>query len=144
MRGKTRQSEPREKVRDSYLQLIKRFPLRPLRNDADAKRAGDVLAKLASRGEGKLDAGERDYLDALTLIVQAYEERQQPVPPDRRTPLQRLKYLMNEAKMKPVQLGELVGGRAQASLILNGKRELSKANIRALSDHFGLDAGYFL
>jgi antitoxin component HigA of HigAB toxin-antitoxin module len=43
-----------------------------------------------------------------------------------------------------VQLGELVGGRAQASLILNGKRELSKANIRALSDHFGLDAGYFL
>jgi HTH-type transcriptional regulator/antitoxin HigA len=144
MRRKSSQSDSREKVRDSYLQLIKRFPLRPLRNDADAERAGDVLATLAARGEANLDSGERDYLDALTLIVQAYEERRRPLPPDRRTPLQRLKYLMRESKMKPVHLGDLVGGRSQASLILNGKRELSKANIRALSDHFKLDAGYFL
>jgi HTH-type transcriptional regulator / antitoxin HigA len=144
MRRKPNRAEANARAEDRYFELVKRFPLRPLRNDIDCERAGEVVAKLAARGEDNLDSGERDYLDALTLILQAYEQRRHPIPKDKRTPLQRLKYLMREAKMKPVQLGELVGGRAQASLVLHGKRELSKANIRALSDHFGLDAGYFL
>jgi antitoxin component HigA of HigAB toxin-antitoxin module len=144
MRGKPERTAVVPKLTDHYLELIKQLPLRRLRDDADARRAGAMLSTLAARGEENLSLGERDYLEALTLILQAYEQQRDPIPADKRTPLQRLKYLMRESKMKPVHLGKLVGGRAQASLILHGKRELSKANIRALSDHFKLDAGYFL
>ncbi len=42
-------------------------------------------------------------------------------------------------------LGELLGsGKGMASLILNGKRELSKANIRVLADRFKVSAAAFL
>jgi len=50
----------------------------------------------------------------------------------------------DRAAMKPIDLGKLVGGRAQASLILSGKRELSKATIRALADRFKVSPALFL
>src|SRR3954466_15949756 len=90
------------RTKDRYLELIKQFPLRRLRDDADAHLAGEMASTLAVRGEKNLSPGERDYLDALTLILQVYEQHGHPIPADKRTPLQRLKYLMRESKMKSV------------------------------------------
>ena len=41
-------------------------------------------------------------------------------------------------------LGRLLGNRPLGSLILNGKRELSKAHIRKLAEHFAVDPGALL
>jgi antitoxin component HigA of HigAB toxin-antitoxin module len=41
-------------------------------------------------------------------------------------------------------LGDVIGSRPAASMILKGERELSKSHIRRLAQHFKLDAGYFL
>jgi hypothetical protein len=46
---------------------------------------------------------------------------------------------MEENRMNTVDLGEIVGGSGQASMILRGKRELSKANI-----HFHISPGLLL
>ena len=59
-------------------------------------------------------------------------------------PIELLKYLMEEHGMNTVSLGKLVGGSGQASLVLRGKRELSKANIRALADRFNVSPALFL
>ena len=41
-------------------------------------------------------------------------------------------------------MGRLLGNRALASLILNGHRQLSKAHIRKLANHFKISAALFL
>ena len=58
-------------AKDTYLELVKRFPLVPIKDDGHYDQAAAVLKKLAIQDEGTLDAGEAAYLDALTLFVEA-------------------------------------------------------------------------
>jgi HTH-type transcriptional regulator/antitoxin HigA len=131
-------------VGPDYLALVREFPLRPLRDHAEYDRAATVLDGLVMR---KLSPGERDYLDALTLMVEAYydDEHAPPAGLERRTPLQRVRWLMDSAGDTPSQFGDIVGSRIAASMFLNGTRgELSKPQIRRLARHLKLDAGFFL
>ena len=131
-------------VDDAYLSLIQEYPLKELRSDRDLEAAQKVLAKLMLKPEEALTVGESDYLGALSVLVRAYEERRFPVSREGRTPLERLKFLMETSGMSSSSLGDVIGSRPAASMVLKGERELSKAHIRKLAGHFKLDAGYFL
>lgn len=132
-------------IAPSYLALLKRFPLRPIRSESDYDAASAVLDRLVVRDENTLDEGETDYLEMLELLIEDYDERHFQPRPDKRTPGQRLKELMHQTSMTPVDLRSLLEvSQPLVSLILSGKRELSKANIKRLAEHFRLDAGYFL
>jgi HTH-type transcriptional regulator/antitoxin HigA len=132
------------KVADDYLKLVRQFPLRPLRSKHDYDAAIGVLKALVARADDGLSPGETDYADALSQFVGSYESAHYAIPHQLRTPLERLKYLMQQHAMKSGDLGKLLGsGPGHASLILNGKRELSKANIRTLADRFKVSAALF-
>ena len=138
-----------KKRRDTgdYLKLIRRFPLRPIRTANDYQRAGAILLQLTARADDPgLTGGESDYADVLARLVREYDERHSSILAEARmlSPIDALKHLMEEHDMNTVSLGKLVGGSGQASLILNGKRELSKANIRTLADHFKVNPSLFL
>lgn len=128
----------------AYLALIDLFPLRPLRSERDYDAAVAVLDTLAVRPEGSLDPGEQDYLDTLTMLVEAYDREHHDLDTEPRDPLAMLKYLMQESGMSQAELGRLLGNRALASLILNGHRHLSKSHIRKLADHFKVSPALFL
>lgn len=132
------------KLHGDYLRLCQEFPLRCLRSDAEYDAAVAELDRLVVRPEGSLSSGERDYLDTLTLLVAAYDTARFEIRSPRMTPLQRLKYLMDQSGMNSSALGRLLGNRGLASLILNGHRQLSKTHIRILSYHFKVDPGMFL
>ena len=127
-----------------YLALIDIFPLRPLRSERDYDAAVAVLEKLAVRAEGSLGQGEQDYLDTLTLLVEAYDREHYDLALGRRDALSMLTYLMQESGMTQADLGRLLGNRALASLILNGHRHLSKSHIRKLAGHFKVSPALFL
>jgi HTH-type transcriptional regulator/antitoxin HigA len=133
-------------VRDDYLDLVRGFPLRPIRSEPEYDQALELLKNLVGRADRHgLTTGERDYADALSQFVGAYETRRYPIPPALKTPLGRLKHLVEQSGMTTGELGELLGsGKGQASLVLNGKRELSKANIRVLADRFKVSPALFL
>ena len=61
-------------IHADYLRLVRAFLLRPLRSDREYDAAATVLDALAVRAEGSLTAGERDYLETLTLLVQAADD----------------------------------------------------------------------
>jgi HTH-type transcriptional regulator/antitoxin HigA len=126
----------------SYLSLIERFPLRPLRSEPDYEAAAAILDGLAVRPEGSLDAGEQDYLDTLTLLVEAYDREHEELN-RHADDLSMLKYLLQESGMTQADFGRLLGNRALASLILRGHRQLSKAHIRKLANHFKLSPALF-
>jgi HTH-type transcriptional regulator/antitoxin HigA len=128
--------------KDRYLELVRRFPLRPIRTKRDFVAATKAMETLAVRGEDDLNPDELDYLDVLTDLVEAYENEHYPEPLDG-TPIDRLKGLLEEARMSTADLGRLLGNSGVASQIMLGRRELSKAHIRILSRHFKLDADYF-
>src|SRR5262245_28311699 len=128
----------------AYLALIDVFPLRPLRSERDYDAAVTVLDALAVRPEGSLDPGEQDYLDTLTMLVEAYDRVHYEVAAEHGDPLTMLKYVMQERGMTQAALGRLLGNRALASLILNGRRQLSKRHIRKLADHFKVSPALFL
>ena len=128
----------------AYLALIDRFPLRPLRSGRDYDAAVAVLDALAVRAEGSLDAGEQDYFDTLTMLVEAYDQEHHAADEEKRDPLAMLKYLMEESGMAQADLGRLLGNRALASLLLNGHRHLSKSHIRKLAEHFKVSPALFL
>jgi HTH-type transcriptional regulator/antitoxin HigA len=128
----------------AYLALIRKFPLRPLRSDADYEKAASVLDVLAVRPEGSLEPGEIDYLDTLTLLVQAYDSEHHEIMARTADPLATLKYLMEQSGMRTTDLGRLLGSRGLASLILHGRRQLSKTHLRKLAEHFKVSPAVFL
>jgi HTH-type transcriptional regulator/antitoxin HigA len=128
----------------AYLELIGRFPLRPLRSERDYDAAIAILDTLAVRPEGSLSPGEQDYFDTLTMLVEAYDAQHYRIVPERREPLETLRYLMQESGMTQADLARLLGSRSAASLILGGHRRLSKSHIQKLAEHFRVSPALFL
>src|SRR5260370_31837488 len=70
-KGATTIREVYGKTEDRYQDLVRQFPLRPLRTDADLDAAVAVIDVLIDRHS--LKAPEQDYLDVLSDLVEAYE-----------------------------------------------------------------------
>jgi len=126
-----------------YLDLVREFPLRPIRNKRQLNRAMKIAGHLAAYDEGTLSAGEQDYLDALTVFLEDYQRRH-PIDLPEAKPLAMLKHLMEEHDMNISDLGRVIGSQSNASLILSGKRSISMRVMRLLSRHFGVEPAVFL
>src|SRR2546421_583838 len=120
---------------DEYLQLVKKFPPRPIHSARQYERTLAVMNDLAVRGESTLTAAEADYLDALATFVEKYDRDHFSQPPAG-PPLARLRYIIEQSEMSASDLGRLLGNRGLGSILLSGERELSKTHIRILADHF--------
>ena len=125
---------------DTYLELVREFPLTSIRNDRHLAAASKVLNGLLARP--KLEAGSREYLDALSDLIELYEDEyiQFEEPSD----AEMLKFLMES---KGVSQGTLVSdtgiGRSTISEVLAGKRPLTRKNVAILSNYFGIGQGTF-
>jgi HTH-type transcriptional regulator / antitoxin HigA len=110
--------------RDQYLELVRQFPLRPLRTDADLDAAVAVVDALIDRSG--LTKPEQDYLDVLSDLVEAYEAEMVPMKPVGDADL--LRFLIEQ---KSVSQAEAASGAAIAestiSEVLAGKRKLNHA-----------------
>src|SRR3954470_16118915 len=94
-------SDRRTRSKNSYLQLVRRFPLRPIRTAADYSRAGEILADLFARADSGLTSDESDYADVLGRLVREYDERHSSILLKRRagrkpSPVELLKHLLEE------------------------------------------------
>lgn len=128
-------------VRDDYLALVKRFPLRPLRSEKEYDAAAAMLDSLVLRA---LSEGERDYLEALTRFVEDYDQKNRERPGRGVSPLALLRHLMGENQMTSADLGRVIGSPSAASMILRGHRGISKAQSKKLAVRFRVDAKLFM
>jgi HTH-type transcriptional regulator / antitoxin HigA len=145
----TTSTKTRAKTADDYLDLVRRFPLRPIHTQVSYDQASEILMNLVGRADDGLTPGESDYADVLSRLVRDYDEQhssllRQKIAGRKSSPIAVLKYLMEEHGMNTITLGKLVGGSGQASMILSGKRELSKANIRTLAERFKVSPALFI
>jgi HTH-type transcriptional regulator/antitoxin HigA len=129
------------KLPTRYAELVTAFPLRPIHDKVDADNATEIIDAMAGHD---LTEDQSDYLDVLSDLLDRYESEREAADHAEYTPVQRLKYLMEQSEMTTADLGRLLGNRGLASLILNGHRQLSKTHMVALGKHFSVDPGLFL
>ena len=131
-------------VPDDYLELVRAFPLRAVRTEAEHTRGLRVLARLLGRPDGRLSDGERDYAQVLGRLLDDFANGGHPRPRRKMPPMEMLRFLMDQHGMNVAALGKILGNKTAASLVLSGKRELSKAHIRRLAAYFKVNAGLFI
>ena len=125
----------------TYGALVAVLPPRPIHDDVDLANATEMIDRLAGFD---LNADQEDYLEALSTFVEAYEAERFPIDDSRITPLDALKTLLAEHDMTASDLGRLLGNRTLGAAILSGRRNLSKAHIKKLAEHFKVEPGLFL
>jgi HTH-type transcriptional regulator / antitoxin HigA len=120
-------------VGDRYLELIRRFPLRPLRTDAELDRAITVIDDLIDRDD--LEPEEEDYLEVLGDLVEKYEAEQHPMPPVSDADM--LRHLIESRETTQARVAAETGiAESTISEILKGKRGLNRKHIETLARHF--------
>lgn len=125
---------------DSYMELVQRVPLKTIKNDAEHERATTMISSLIGRD---LDGGSSDYLDALIVLVNKYEDEHHTLGQDM-TPQQALRALMEANSLNQADIGRIVGSESAISMFFKGTRSLSKAQIKKLAERFKLDATIFM
>ena len=123
-------------IPDSYAELVSLLMPRPLHDDVDYRNALGVLDAMAGF---KMNADQEDYFEAIATFVEKYEAEHHTVADESTTPAELLRSLVAEHGMTESDLGRLLGDRSLGHRILSGEREVSKAHIRILAEHFSLN-----
>ena len=124
-----------------YGDLLRETLPRLIRTEAENERYLRVVEHLMSLGEG-ITPEQRELLKLLVLLIERFEAERYTL--NSAPPLEALRELMQQRSMKLADLAALIGSKGVASEILNGKRALSKANIKRLAGYFGISAEVFL
>lgn len=87
---------------------------------------------------------EEDKLfDLLANLLEDYEKRTLP-PLEESSPVERLKFLMEENNLRQSDLAGLFGTQSVVSEVLAGKREITKKQAKTLAERFKLSIGAFI
>ena len=125
---------------NTYFELVKRFPLTHIRDDEHLIVAQEMIDQLLQE---RLDLGAQEYLDALTDLVETYENRHIIIPDASEADV--LRELMESNKLSQTKLAKLVGiSQSTISAVLKGSRSLTKEQVVKLAQFFHISPGAFL
>jgi HTH-type transcriptional regulator / antitoxin HigA len=130
-----------DNIPETYADLVGLFMPRPLHDDVDYRNALAVLDAMAGF---EMNTDQEDYFEAVATFVEKYEAKHHALDALDLAPVELLRALMDEHGLSESDLGRLLGDRSLGHRILSGDRELSKAHIRTLAEHFSLDPAALL
>ncbi|MFB2768048.1 type II toxin-antitoxin system HigA family antitoxin [Pelatocladus sp. BLCC-F211] len=124
---------------DSYIELLHKFPPRPIKSEADLLAVQEVIDGLLDSGE--ITSDEQDYLNLLGILVHEYEEKYVQIPDIKGVEL--LKALIDELDLKQKDLVPVFKTESIVSAILNGQRKLTVEHIEKLAEFFSVSPSVF-
>jgi HTH-type transcriptional regulator/antitoxin HigA len=126
---------------DRYFDLVRAFPLRPIRTDAELDQAVALIDSLIDREQ--LEPDEQDYLDVLADQVEKYESEQHPLPAVSEADM--LRHLIEARDITQLKLATDTGiAESTISNILSGKRGMSRRHIETLAGYFKVSPAVFV
>ena len=128
------------KTEEEYLALVRKFPLVSIRDDTHLAAALAIIDGLLEQPQPS--TAEEEYLSALTILVEVYENAHVVIPPA--SGVEVLRSLMEENRLSQADLAPLFGSPSIISEVLSGKRRLTLAHIARLAERFGLPADVFI
>jgi HTH-type transcriptional regulator/antitoxin HigA len=139
MRPTVSRTIPRS-ITDTYLKLVRKFPLRSIRTEQELDAAQAVLDELLRQ---QLDEGGEEYLAALTDLIELYEDKAHPIPDASEADV--LRMLMESNGLTQAALARKTGiAQSTLSAVLGGLRSLTKEQILSLARYFHVAPSAFL
>jgi len=128
-------------VGNEYFQLVRRFPLRPIRSERELDEATRVIDELIA--DERRSPGADDYLDVLSDLVEKYESEHHRIPDA--SPVEVLQFLIEDRKtnQRAVALGSGMHVSTMSE-ILSGARQMNLDHMRKLATFFNVDIAVFL
>jgi HTH-type transcriptional regulator/antitoxin HigA len=138
-----------EKAGRVYATLCEIFPLHRVKTREQHKAALALLTKLSEwlHVGDKTSTPKRrqimEYMDALGILVEAYEKKAFSFPLENISGAETLEYLIEEHDLRQSDLARELGSQSIVSEILSGKRKLNSDQILALSKRFHVSPSAF-
>ena len=132
-----------------YLKLCEIFTLQKIKNKDHHSQALIVLTKLSALLQPTAKATSQnkkqilDYMEALGLLVEAYEKRTFKTRVEDISGSDVLEFLMEQHDLRQSDLAKELGSQSIVSEILAHKRRLNSQQILALSKRFGVSPSAF-
>lgn len=114
-----------------------------LRTEEEYDEAVRMVDELLDR-DPELATEDHDRLEFLSVLIEAYEAKHYPDETFATNPQDVVDFVLAQKGMQRGDLAEIIGGKSRVSEFFAGKRELSRAQIRALRDLLGIPADLLL
>jgi HTH-type transcriptional regulator/antitoxin HigA len=125
----------------TYGELLAQCQPRPIRTQREHARALAIIERLMDKP--RKSAAERQMIELLSTLIDQYEETEWPTP--QASPGEILKFLLDQRQMSQSELArQLAIPQSTIANVIAGRRQLSKANVLALSRFFGVSATLFM
>jgi HTH-type transcriptional regulator/antitoxin HigA len=121
--------------------LVQTLPC-AIKTDIEHERLLKIVAQLMEREEEELSPEEGSLLDLLVTLIECYEAERYPRPAS--LPHELLQHLMEARGLRQRDLLAIFGSRGLTSEVVNGKRQISKAQAKKLATFFHVSADLFL
>lgn len=125
-----------------YGRLLARARPVAIKTEEENERMLAEVEKLMKKPEEKLSPEELALLEVMTVLIEEFEERAYPIPDA--PPHRVLKTLMQEHGLRQKDLMPIFRSSGTLSEVLSGKRQISKAQAKALGERFHLPADVFI
>lgn len=93
--------------------------------------------------KGNRSPEEDKLFNLLANLLEDYEKRTLPQL-EKSSPLETLKFLMNENALRQSDLADIFGTQSVVSEVLRGRREITKKQAKALAERFCLRVEAFI
>ena len=132
---------------ESYGALLTKYLPMPITSEDDNERALEVVQNLMAI-KNRSPEEEDSLLEMLVQLIERFEDEHYAFDTashgDLATPRSILLHLMEEHDLKQADFVGIIGSRGVVSEVVNGKRDISKAQASALALLFHVDIGLFI
>ena len=126
---------------DKYNELLIKYQPKLIKTEEDNEKALAIVEELMHRPNRTPE--ENELYELLISLIEKFEQEYYS-PFQETTPHSLLLFLMEQRDIKQIDLVGVIGSKGVVSEVVNGKREISKAQAKALGDFFHVDAGLFI
>ena len=126
---------------EKYNELLVKYQPKLIKTEEDNEKALAIVEELMHRPNRSLE--ENELYELLITLIEKFEQEYYN-PSKVTTPHSLLLFLMEQRDIKQSDLIGIIGSKGVISEVVNGKREISKAQAKALGDYFHVDAGLFI
>ena len=139
--AKTKNSKSQIRFNPAYYgQLLLETLPSVIQTEAEYNRTVTTMNKLAVKPQ--LSKEEDRLLDLLSALVEAYDQKHYAIP--QAPPAMVIRMLMQDRGLKNKDLEPALGSSGVTSEVINGKRNPSKAQIKALAQFFQMSPELFV
>jgi HTH-type transcriptional regulator/antitoxin HigA len=117
-----------------YGRLLAQVQPRPIQSEEENERLLGAVDRLMAKSDDEPVPEEDVLLELLCQLIERFEEEHYPIPDS--PPHRVLQFLMEQNDVPESDLLPILGSRGQVAEVLTGKRSISKAQAKALSEFF--------